>query len=271
MARKKRGSSNKSNKSEITRHPNRNPDKHLTRVERGNKGVADDHMVNNESYSLEWFKPTESQQELVRSMIENDLTLVQGSSGSGKSTTVIWKALKDLKAGHYKKILFVKTPNESSDDLIGFLPSTADDKLQVHFEATRSVFHQFMSKEKLVMEEKRGRISFKIPNFIQGATFENTLMILDESQSLSPNTMKLVMERVGKGSKIVVCADKRQRYSYRKREDGFTNFVNMVTAVDEDGRYSNVDTIGYVEIPASANMRSDLSRLIVTLYEEESI
>ena len=252
----------------VTRHPNRT-DKHTSRAEKGMKDIANDHKINNESYSLDWFSPTEGQQDVVRSMIENELTLVQASSGAGKSTTVIWQALKDLKAGYYKSILFVKTPNESSDDLIGFLPSSAEDKLSVHFEATRSVFHQFMTKEKLVMEEKKGRINFKIPNFIQGATFENTLMILDESQSLSPNTMKLVMERVGKGSKIVVCADKNQRYSYRKREDGFTNFVNMVTAIDEDGRYSNVDTIGYVEMPASANMRSDLSRLIVTLYEED--
>lgn len=267
MARKKR---NNQGGGKVTRHANRNTDKHTSRCDKGMRDIAEDQRVNNESYTLDWFNPTKGQQEVVRSMIENDLTLVQASSGAGKSTTVIWQALKDLKAGYYKKILFVKTPNESSDDLIGFLPSSAEDKLQVHFEATRSVFHQFMTKEKLAMEEKKGRISFKIPNFIQGATFENTLMILDESQSLSPNTMKLVMERVGQGSKIVVCADKRQRYSYRKREDGFTNFVNMVTAVDEDGRYSNVDTIGYVEMPASANMRSDLSRLIVTLYEEDA-
>ena len=243
-------------------------DRHEQRALQGSELIASERAVNNEDYKLDWFKPTEAQKDIIYSMCTNDCTLVAASSGCGKSTTAIWQGLKDLKRGEFKKIIFVKTAVESTDDSIGFLPSTAQDKLAVHFEASRNIFKQFMSESKLIMEEKRERIEFKIPNFIQGATFDNTLMIIDEAQQISPQILKLIMERVGKGSKIIVLGDKKQRYAFKKREDGFSFLVKLITDTDDEGRYSKIDTIGYVELPASENMRSALSRLVVTLFED---
>lgn len=267
MSRKQR-KQRSNNNNQVTRHPNRNS-KHESRAERGNKELMDEQRVKREGYNLAWFSPTEKQKEIIQSMCVNDLTLCSASSGCGKSTTVIWQALKDLKDGYYKRILFIKTANESADDKIGYLPSTAEDKLAVHFEATRGIFKQFMTTEKLAMEEKHGKIVMAIPNFIQGSTFDDTLIIIDESQSISPPIMKLLLERSGVNTRCVVLGDKRQRYSKDKRADGFTDLVKMVTDVDEEGRYSKIDTIGYVEMSAEDNMRSDLSKLIVSLYEAQ--
>jgi predicted ribonuclease YlaK len=241
--------------------------KNSSRVQQGNELIASERAINNENYKLDWFKPTEAQQDIIYSMINDDLTLVSGSSGTGKSTTAIWQALRSLKSGEFKKIVFVKTPVESSDDAIGFLSGNAEDKLQAHLEVSRSIFSQFMSAQKLAMEEKNGRIQFKIPNYIQGATLDDTLLIIEESQQISPPILKLLLERVGQNSKCIVLGDKKQCYANKKRQDGFSFFVDLVTDVDDEGRYSKIDTIGYVEIPASENMRSSLSRLIVTLFE----
>jgi len=257
MGRKKR------NNDQVTRHPNRNENKNI----RGKKEVMEEQRVMREGYDLNWFSPTEKQKEIVYSICDNDLTLCAASSGCGKTTTAVYQALKMLQEGSYKKILFVKTANESADDKIGYLPSNAEDKLAPHFEATRGVFRQFMSKAKLEMEEKRGRIRFDIPNFIQGSTHDDTIFIVDESQSISPPILKLLLERSGVNTICIVLGDKRQRYSKDKRADGFTDLVEMVTDIDEDGRYSKIPTVGYVEMSAEDNMRSDLSKLIVSLYE----
>lgn len=261
MSRKKRNADNR-----VTRHPNRNDNKQS----RGNKEVMEEQRVMREGYDLEWFSPTEKQKEIIYSICDNDLTLCAASSGCGKTTTAVYQALKMLQAGQYKKILFVKTANESADDKIGYLPSSAEDKLAPHFEATRWVFMQFMSKAKLAMEEKRGRIRFDIPNFIQGSTHDDTIFIVDEGQSISPPILKLLLERSGVNTICIVLGDKRQRYSKDKRADGFTDLVEMVTEVDSEGRYSKIPTVGYVEMSADDNMRSDLSKLIVSLYEDRS-
>ena len=35
--------------------------------------------------------------------------------------------------------MFIKTPNESGDDAIGYLPSDVDNKLEPHFKAMKGV------------------------------------------------------------------------------------------------------------------------------------
>jgi predicted ribonuclease YlaK len=244
-------------------------DRRNTKVAQGLDEIANDQLVARQDYNLSWFKPTETQKAIIMSMCCNDLTAVQGSSGTGKSTTVIWQALQDLKRGMYKKILFIKTPAEQGDDQIGYLTGDANQKLEAHFFSMRSIFHTFMTKEKLRMEEKHERITFSIPNFVQGMTFDNCLIIIDEMQAISVDTVKLLLERAGEGSRVVCLGDKNQRYSAKKRSDGFSHFVDMITSVDENGkRESKEETMGYVEMTAKDNMRSDLSRRIVELYEK---
>lgn len=251
------------NNDQVTRHPNRGE----SRADRGNKELAEDARINREVYKLDWFVPTETQKEIKRSIYENPLTAVQGSSGCGKSTTAIHEGLRLLSSGQYKKLLFIKSPTECTDDMIGYLSGSETEKLSVHMEAMRTIFYDFMTKEKLAMEEKRGRIKFSIPNFEAGKTFYDSYIILDESQFYSPSTMKLLLERVHESSKVVVLGDKAQRYAAKKRPDGFTDFVEMITEVDEEGRYSVEDLMGYVEMTAEDNMRGELSKRIVTLYE----
>ena len=258
------------------RHNNRNNkrkgkwEKQQSRQQEGERQIQQDKLTDSQDYKLSWFIPTEAQKDIVYSMCVNDLTSVQAPSGCGKSTTVIWQGLNDLKRGIYDQIIFVKTPDESGDDAIGFLKGETDSKLEPHFETMREIFHQFMTKEKLRMEEKRERIVFKIPNFVKGATYDKALIIFDECQSNTPPTIKLVSERSGLDSRVVLLGDKSQRYSVKKRSDGFTHFNNMITYVDENGdRVSKEPTMGYVELSTDENKRSALSKRITELYNED--
>lgn len=230
--------------------------------------VADAERKHVSHYRLDWFNPTEIQNSILDSYIHNDLTAVQGSSGTGKSTTVIYQALCDLRDKHYNKIVFCKTPAELGDDKIGFLTGSADEKLKAHFDTMRGIFHTFMTKEKLVMEEAHDVIEFTIPNFIAGRTIDNAILIIDEAQLMSVGTLKCVLERAGQDTKVVVLGDKYQTYAAKQRTDGFTDFVERITKVNRQGhRTSNQETMGFIEMKSGDNMRSDLSRRIVSLYE----
>jgi phosphate starvation-inducible protein PhoH len=243
--------------------------KEAKRAEQQQHLVADDERKHVSHYKLDWFVPTPIQQEIVESYYYNDLTCVQGSSGTGKSTTVIHVALKELKDRRYRKIVFCKTPAELGDDKIGFLTGNAQEKLMMHFESMRSIFHTFMTKEKLAMAEKSGEIEFTIPNFIAGKTIDDAILIIDEGQLLSPGTVKLILERAGRNTKVFLLGDRSQNYAVRVREDGFTNFVKRITRVDHTGeRVCKVGGMGYIEMKSGDNMRSDLSRAIVSLYED---
>ncbi len=218
----------------------------------------------NEDYDLGNWYPTTKQEEMIATINNKPLTLVQGSSGSGKTTTALYYALKSLKMGWFDRVIFIKTPSESGDDKIGFLTGDTNAKLEAHFQVMRSIFtRQFMSANKLQMDEKNKKIVFTIPNFVLGDTFDNAIVIIDEGQTLSNSTMKLLTERAGKNTKYIILGDKSQRYSASNRNDGFTNLINKVKSA---GIYAE-NYVGLIEFTSEDNVRSELSKFITRLYE----
>jgi predicted ribonuclease YlaK len=219
------------------------------------------------SFELSWFNPVGDQQKIIDSMDVNDLTIVDSPSGTGKSSTVLWKALTDYKNRVFEKIYLIKNPTEAGDDQIGFLPSSAEDKISVHMEAMKSIFYQFVSKEKLENDIKTGNIVLTIPNFLLGTTIDHSVILLEEAQTMSPNTVKLICERAGQGSIVVLVGDSKQRYSVKKREDGLNDIINRVTKEHEGVREPKYDSVGYIKMTSDNNMRSSLSKFITEIYE----
>lgn len=224
-------------------------------------------VKNGSNYKLDTFQLTENQQKIEDSIYGCVATVVQGTAGVGKTSVAVRTALKLLKENNgYDTVYFVKNPTESGDDAIGFLTGDKDEKLEKHFEVMRGVFLEFMSKGALECDEKNGRIKFEIPNYLQGATLKNCILILDETQNMSPSTLKMLMERLGENSKLIVLGDKHQTYAVNSRKDGFTDFIHRITKVDEDVRYSVEPLFNYIELTSTDNKRSELSKRVTEIY-----
>ena len=245
----------------------RNGDKtsHEKKQLRGEVQQADVNYFKSQKYDLAWFNPVGRQKNITEALDQYDWVIVQAPSGTGKTSTVIWKALNLLGHG-YRKIIYVKNPTEAGDDMIGYLTGDADQKLQAHFDSVRNTFMDFMSKGKLESDEKNGNIQFKIPNFLLGATLSDSIVILDEAQVYSPNTLKLLMERVDDSCKLIIMGDARQTYSVKKRPDGLTDLVDRVTIIDSVGRQSNEPLLAYIELSTSENQRGAISKRVTELY-----
>jgi Predicted ATPase related to phosphate starvation-inducible protein PhoH len=73
-------------------------------------------------------------------------------------------------------------------------------------------------KRRFDLPWKKGNIQFKSLNFIRGRSIQDAMILLDESQNLTPQQLKTIITRCGKGSKNCVfgesCAD-RQQLSHR--------------------------------------------------------
>jgi phosphate starvation-inducible protein PhoH len=220
-------------------------------------------------WNLGWFEPKGLQNEIVESIGKNVFTIVDAPSGCGKTSTALWKALMDLKDGNYNQLVFAKNPTEVGDDKIGFLSGNEQDKLQAHYETTKLIFQNFMSPEKLENDIKH-KIRLTIPNFLLGATFDNCIVILDEAQVMSPDTMKLLLERCGLNTKYVILGDSGQRYSISKRQDGFKDLIERTTVEHQCIRIStHPGMFGYVKMSRHDNQRSDGSKFINKLYGED--
>lgn len=240
------------------------------KIESGQERKVEKKPSLNDHWNLDWFNPQGDQNLIVESMEENDLTLVQAPSGCGKSTTVLWKALMEYRLGNYSKIYLIKNPTEAGDDQLGFLSGDKTSKLESHMEAMKTIFHQFMTKEKLQNDIAAGNIVLDIPNYLLGRTIDDSIIVLEEGQTMSPNTIKLCSERAGTGTKVVIVGDPKQGYSVKRRPDGLEDIVRRCTREDRGYRYSrNPRRVGYIEMTSDNNMRSDLSRFITELYGDE--
>lgn len=223
--------------------------------------------VGNDDYRLDDFQPTEAQGDIILSMVWNDLTIINGRAGTGKTTTALWKALQMLKSGDVRKLLFLKNPTEVGDDQIGFLSGDKSEKLTAHYESTKRIFQQFMAANKLETDIANGKIELNIPNYALGATWDNTIILIDEAQLMSPDTIKLLLERTGVNSRVVLIGDVRQTYAIKRRKNGLEDLLERVAPIGEDGeRETVVDFIGYVELSSDENQRSRLSQFITEIY-----
>lgn len=223
--------------------------------------------VGNDDYKLDEFSPIGNQQDIVHSMVWNDLTIVNAPAGTGKTTTALWKALQMLKAGDFRKLIFLKNPTEVGDDQIGFLSGDKTDKLAAHYESTKRIFQQFMTSGKLESDISSGKIELNIPNYALGATWDNSIILIDEAQLMSPSTVKLLLERAGINTRIVLMGDVRQTYAIKKRSNGLQDLLDRVAPENSIGdREPVADFIGYVEMTSADNQRSRLSQFITEVY-----
>jgi predicted ribonuclease YlaK len=250
-------------------HINPTVDRHTNRVERGNMMLVDDAKKSYQQgndWNLDWFEPKGRQAHIIESIDYCTFTVIDGPSGSGKTSCALYKALSDMKDHQYRQLVFIKNPTEVGDDQIGFLSGSEQDKLVAHYETTKRIFYNFISKGKLDSDIRAERIRLTIPNFLLGATLDDAIIILDESQLMSPATVKLLLERIGKNSKYIILGDSYQRYAVKKRSDGFSDLISRVTYDNHGTLFAKYEDFSYIKLTRDENMRSDGSKLINYIY-----
>ena len=143
-------------------------------------------------------------------LLDPDIHLVTltGSAGSGKTILALAAAIEMTVAqNRYNRIIATRSVRGLDED-IGFLPGTEAEKMEPWLGAITD------NLEALHMDDEstHGSIDYilqKVPlqfkslNYIRGRSFQKSLIIIDESQNLTPHQMKTIITRAGSGSKVV--------------------------------------------------------------------
>jgi phosphate starvation-inducible PhoH-like protein len=233
--------------------------------------VQDSYVASNQKYAakavekLKVFAPTASQKTLMNTIRANTLTFVDSPAGTGKSSTVLWHFVKEYLTDHNKQIIVVRTPVEFADDKIGFLPNDLNSKTEVHFAAAKKILEDFLGKGK-VESDFDERISFKIPNYMLGCTFTDSLVLIDEAQQMSPQILKLILERIGEGCKVVVAGDSNQLFESGGKRNGLADAIDRFFKVEDGFISSKYEDVGFHEFGVSEIMRSQIVKTVVAAY-----
>lgn len=217
-----------------------------------------------EGYGWHNFKLTDAQKELLDKIEDNTLTFVDSVAGTGKTSTILYAFVKEYLRDTTKQIIVIRTPVEAGGlDKIGFLPNSLEEKMAPHFASSKKILEQMLNKGK--METDLGhRIKFMIPNYCLGSTWDNSLVLIDESQAMQPMIMKLLLERIGVGSKVVVCGDSNQLYaSEAAKRNGLLDALHRFFDKEMNPKFSDV---AFHKFQIEDIQRSEIVKTVIRAY-----
>ena len=177
------------------------------------------------------------------------IVIGSGSPGTGKSFLSLAYALKALKEKEFDTVrILIPTCEASSKLAIGFLPGDLESKIQPYKECSLYNIAKVLEKSDCLDSKKiasnlieTGKIDFELISYIRGKTFDNTLLLVEEAENLSPEELLLVMTRIGENSKLVISGDPRQ--ADRK----YTNICGLSHAVDKLLEMEEVAVVNFTD------------------------
>ncbi len=162
----------------------------------------------------------EEQKEAKRAILDNTITILKGSAGSGKSMVAAQCALDLLFRRDVEKIVITR-PTVTSGEEVGFLPGGIDDKLAPFTAPVYDNMYRIYSKEKIDKCLQEGMIEVIPLAFMRGRNLSNCCVVVDEAQNITHRQMELLLGRLCNGSKMIVCGDVAQIDLKDKKTSGF--------------------------------------------------
>ena len=165
-------------------------------------------LLHQEAWGL---RPRDIHQALALcALLDPDIHLVNlsGAAGSGKTILALAAAIEQtVVRKRYRRIIATRSVQGLDED-IGFLPGTEAEKMEPWLGAITD------NLEALHMDDENTHgsidyilqkvpLQFKSLNYIRGRSFQQSLIIIDECQNLTPHQMKTIITRAGNGSKVV--------------------------------------------------------------------
>ena len=147
-----------------------------------------------------------------------------GPAGTGKTMLGVQMAIKLYKEGVISKIV-VTRPAVSVDEEHGFLPGTLNQKMEPWTRPIFDVFEEYYHPKEIQAMLEDGVIEISPLAYMRGRTFKNAFIVADEMQNATPSQMKMLLTRLGEGSRMVVTGDLNQ--ADRPKENGLLQFCEL--------------------------------------------
>ena len=141
---------------------------------------------------------------------ETDIVMVSGPAGTGKTYLAMLAAIQAMRRGDCKKILLTRPAVAVDDEKHGFLPGDLNAKMEPWVRPLFDVLREFYSTKELEYMVEEQIIEITPLAFCRGRNFKHSWIIQDEAQYATPSHMKMLMTRIGEGSKIVITGDVEQ-------------------------------------------------------------
>ena len=182
------------------------------------------------------------------------IVLAIGPAGTGKTMLAVQHGIKLFQEGIVDKII-VTRPAVSVDEDLGFLPGTLNEKMAPWTRPIFDVFGEYYQQKDIAKMLEDGTVEISPLAYMRGRTFKNAYIIADECQNTTVNQMKMLLTRLGEGSKMVVTGDLAQ--ADRVNDNGLIDFCNLLSG--KDLKYIDIVEFDHRDIERHSAVKEILS------------
>lgn len=158
------------------------------------------------------FTKNQEQRELIRLINQNNLPIIYcfGDAGTGKTFTALAAAIDLIKIQKkYSKIFYIREPLEVGKSL-GFLPGDIGEKYGVYLGGLQDNLEHISEFSGINVNDMKSCIECIPPQFTRGRSIENSIILIDEAQNLSLETIQTLLTRMGQFCKVVLMGSMNQ-------------------------------------------------------------
>ncbi|MBD2393169.1 PhoH family protein [Cyanobacterium aponinum FACHB-4101] len=199
------------------------------------------------------------QRQYVKAIKKYDITFGVGPAGTGKTFLGAVIAVQALLNGECDRLILTRPAVEAGEKL-GFLPGDLQQKVNPFLRPLYDALYEFIEPIKIPDLMERGKIEVAPLAYMRGRTLSNAFVIVDEAQNTTPAQLKMVLTRLGFGSKMIVTGDITQTDLPSHQESGLVVATKIL---------KNVEGIGFCYLTQADVVRHPLVQKIVAAYEKE--
>ena len=176
---------------------------------------------------------TRNQERLVLALQDDSqhIVVTAGPAGTGKTYLAMLAAVKAFREGEVDRIVLTRPAVGVEDEKHGFLPGDLNQKMDPWVRPLTDILREYYRQPDIAAMIAEQTIEISPLAFMRGRTFKGAFIIADEMQNATPNQVKMLMTRIGEGSKIVITGDVEQA----DRNRGNNGLLDLCQRLQEGG------------------------------------
>lgn len=189
---------------------------------------------------------------------KNYIVVASGSAGTGKTFLTSTWATKQLYEGKIEKLVLIRSNVEVlGERSLGALPGGLIEKCMHLISPIIDQLDMFFSRKEIEKMLENGTIEIIPLGHIRGRSLKNCIMILEEAQNTTKDSMLAVLTRIGENSKLLITGDTKQ--NDRGSNSGLIDFIEKIKKEKPLG-------ISHVEFTKDDIQRHSIIGKILSLY-----